>query len=113
MNSHERRMLLLLLQMVKLPAGETVKVWFNRHNGDRLTPKDCTLTDVIPELLTVKLHHTSAAIATDAEVPLTFVRAVWRSSAGWNLAIDGDAFELDSTKPQRRFGFHPPGALLV
>jgi hypothetical protein len=110
MNATERRALLELQAIEREPR---ITVWFNRGNGTRSAPRPCKIEKLDAELMICTLTDLQpGADAKDAktvEIPLIFVRATWRTSAGWNVAIEGSAFEFTN----RREGYFPPGGFRV
>lgn len=109
MNSHERRMLLQLAQLSK-PAQALL--WCNSMNGDKRVSRAVEIAELNAELLAVILRVYDEGKEYRAEVPLTFVRAVWASSSGWNVAIEGHALELHS-RGTGHLGYVPPGGVLT
>jgi hypothetical protein len=103
MNIAERR---ALLDLRALEGENKILVWFNSGTDFQRQPIDCRITKIDPSLMVCVLELVHLNDAPKAEVPLTFVRAVWTSSAGWNVAIDGSAF--DGAGAQRQ-GFRPQG----
>lgn len=108
MNVAERR---AAIELQQLEAEQQITVWFNPGNSTRHTPRMCKLVNLDTSLMlcTLELLPESGSTPAVARIPLTFVRAIWRSEKGWNVAIDGIAFEMDAEA--RRLGFNPPGGL--
>lgn len=112
MNAIERR---ALLELHAIESEPTITVWFNRGSGTKTAPRLCQIERLDPELLICVLGDRAPGgrdgrDTRSVEIPLTFVRATWRTSAGWNVSIDGIAFEYVI---DRREGYFPPGGFLV
>jgi hypothetical protein len=112
MNVTERR---ALLELQAIEGELTITVWFNRGGDSKTAPRLCQIEKLDPELLICVLgdRATGGGGSHDVksvEIPLTFVRATWRTSAGWNVSIDGMAFEYVVNK---REGYSPPGGFRV
>ena len=105
MNIAERR---ALLELQAIECEPKILVWFNSQSGFQRQVSECKIVRLDPTIMVClfQLIHI-AEEPNQAEVPLTFVRATWRSSQGWNVAIDGSAF--DGAGPKRE-GFRPPGS---
>lgn len=102
MNTNERRALLELSNLADQPK---ISVWFNSQSGfQRNIAMPCRIERIDTLLLVCVLHLVGSECR--AEVPLRFVRATWQSSEGWNVAIDGSAFDGVGND---RWGFRPPG----
>jgi hypothetical protein len=111
MNAIERR---ALLELQAIESEPTITVWFNRGSGTKTAPRLCQIERLDPRLMICVLGDRAPGGGTrdtqSVEIPLTFVRATWRTSAGWNVPIDGMAFEYVVDK---REGYFPPGGFLV
>jgi len=83
MNSHERRMYLLLTQV---PDKHPIKLWDHERSLE-LSPASYEILKVDGENMTLTVMNLHKHV--DAEIPLMFVRAVWKTSAGWNVAVQG------------------------
>lgn len=102
MNITERRALLELQALLT----ETFLVWFNSQSDfQRHWNSPCTIVDLDSELMVCTLQLVQFP-SCRADVPLVFVRSIWKSKDGWNVAIDGSAFDGTGEK---RWGFRPPG----
>jgi hypothetical protein len=107
MNVRERKALLQLQQLLK---EAKLAVWFDTKAGTRGVSRPCRIVSLDPSIMICTFQMiTSDDEEALAEIPLTFVRACWRSRDGWNVAIDGIAFEMDPRG--RREPYYPPGGL--
>ncbi|GEM_PF-4119136 len=105
MNVAERR---AMLDLQAIQGEESIAVWFNSGTSLQRGAMRCRIEKLDHEVSVVVLQLLRAASPVwYAEIPLAFVRAIWRSSAGWNIAIDGSAFDGPSDK---REGFRPIGS---
>jgi len=107
MNVIERR---ALLQLHAVQDEEQILVWFNSGTSFQRRAIPCRVSALDPTMMVFVLELVAIVDAPRAEVPLVFVRAVWRSSGGWNVAIDGSAFDGAGTN---REGFRPPGGAVT
>lgn len=111
MNVAERRALLDLQAIENEPR---ITVWFNTGDGRRGVSRPCKIAALDPDLMicTLELTHSPRPDGSfpQAHIPLTFVRATWRGLEGWNVAIDGVAFEQQA-HPLYREDFMPPGGI--
>jgi hypothetical protein len=111
MNVAERRAMLDLLRLADEPK---ITVWFNPGNATRGVSRPCKIVNLDMSLMacTLELLYTRDKDEPNpyrADIPLLFVRATWRSQEGWNVAVDGIAFEMDGRA--KRLGFYPPGGI--
>ncbi|MEZ4365814.1 MAG: hypothetical protein R2939_05950 [Kofleriaceae bacterium] len=102
MNSHERRMMLVL---AKIPANQAVRFW-DRTPISGLSPvRTGTIEHLDPDNLIVKLVPTPPSQHPFAHVPLAFITAVWRDEQSrWNITINGAVARAD-----RDVAFLPEG----
>lgn len=107
MNSHERR---TLLQLRQIPLGSALDVW-GRTGDAPVRSCRCTLVRVDAERFVAVIEQRNGRNDPPAEVPLTVVRAVWRGTDLWQLAIDGTIFTAHR-KDNRCYGFIPLGGLV-
>ena len=103
MNVVERR---ALLELQAIATEKVVYVWFNSQSGFQRQVSPCEIVSIDPAIMVCVLRLVHVGPPNTAEVPLTFVRATWRTSNGWNVAIEGSAFDGAGDK---REGFRPPG----
>lgn len=90
MNSHERRIYLLLVQ---LPRDRQVRVW-DKGQGGLGGKRLAYLVDLDAERMIAKLQFGNDKII--AHVPLTFVTAVWLDEKDlWNIDVKG-AFNVSN-----------------
>lgn len=107
MNVNERK---ALLQLQQLTGEAKLTVWFNTQAGTRGVSRPCRIVALDPQIMICTLQMlTGDDEKALAEIPLTFVRACWQTTVGWNVAIDGIAFEMDPRG--RREQYYPPGGL--
>jgi hypothetical protein len=107
MNVEERK---ALLQLQQLTGEAKLTVWFDTKAGTRGVSRPCRVVSLDPSIMICTLQMiTGDNEKAVAEIPLTFVRACWRSTDGWNVAIDGIAFEMDGRGHRERY--YPPGGL--
>jgi hypothetical protein len=105
MNVIERR---ALLDLQAIQGEEKILVWFNPGDKMRHSAIPCIIESLNSEIMVCTLKCLFATPPRSAEIPLTFIRATWKSSAGWNVAVDGIAFEGSG---HTRQGFFPPGGM--
>ena len=103
MNVTERR---ALLDLQTIEREEKILVWFNSGTSFQRQAIPCKITSLDPTIMACVLEMVHVPDAPKAEVPLFFVQAVWRSSQGWNVAVDGSAFDGFGAE---REGFRPQG----
>ena len=103
MNVAERR---ALLELEPLTGEQSILVWFNSGTSFQREAILCQIVKLDSTIMVCVLQLVHLAVARKAEVPLVFVRAVWQSSNGWNIAIDGSAFDGAGDARQ---GFRPIG----
>jgi hypothetical protein len=95
MNSHERRMYLLLVQ---LPRDRDVFVW-DKGQGGLGAKRTGRIGDLDPDRMIAKLQFKDSVV----HVPLTFVTAVWLDEKDvWNVDIRG-AINTQQTGDPVRF----------
>jgi hypothetical protein len=102
------------LELQAIETEPTITVWFNRGPAKSTAPRPCQIERLDPQLMIVVIGDRqeggSARDVKSVEIPLIFVRATWRTSTGWNVSIDGMAFEYVVNK---REGYVPPGGFMV
>jgi len=103
MNVNERR---ALLDLQPIEGEQQILVWFNSGTSFQREAIPCRISKLDPEIMICVLQGIHIPDAPKAEVPLVFVRAIWRSSEGWNVAIDGSGFDGAG---KNRQGFRPVG----
>ena len=87
MNSHERRMLLLLS---RVGPNEILRIWDSPEFSLGPRMRAFHVESVDPASLTVKVRTVTAGDYPFVNIPLTFVTAMWRDADGmWNVTING------------------------
>lgn len=108
MNSAERRILLQLSQ-IRADERDMIDVWDYQLGDGLRPPRRCSLKSVEAESLSMTLAVMLAENPYEAEVPMTFVRAVWKAKGRWNIALEGTVFYM---KADTSFsGFIPLGGM--
>jgi hypothetical protein len=90
MNVNERR---ALLDLQPIEDEKQILVWFNSGTSHQRQAIPCRISKLDPEIMICVFQGVHIPDAPKAEVPLVFIRAIWPSSVGWNVAIDGSAFD--------------------
>lgn len=105
MNPHDRQIALLLQEVLRDPLCKTVAMQdqdgkefqarevlvFDRSKIESAPPNPRILKRIDEQRMVAVFHD--AARGGEAHVPLTFIRAVWRSSPNhWSLALEGALF---------------------
>jgi hypothetical protein len=104
MNSHERRIYLLL---VRLPRDRDVLVW-DKGQGSAFGAKRPTrIHDLDPERMIVKLEFGNDKLSV--HVPITFVTAVWLDENDvWNIDVRG---AINTMRSRDAVRFVPDGSV--
>jgi hypothetical protein len=106
MNSHERRMFILLDHV---PHDEQVFVWDKGQGSAHGARRRGRIAGVGAERMVVELEFGSDADKVVAHVPLVFVSAVWTDEKGaWNVDILG---AIDTARSSRTPRFVPKGSV--
>lgn len=86
MNSHERRILLQLAGV----QGQALTVWTPLPTHPNMSrPTRCVLRIIDYEGSVILLESADLTPVCKCEIPVALIRALWRTSVGWNMTVEG------------------------
>jgi len=87
MNSHERR---ILLQLEQFDPDQPVVVWtpFPMRSGVS-QDTHCVIKHIEHDGAVMRVGSMHLTPACECEIPVALVRALWRTTNGWNMAVEG------------------------